>query len=323
MTASRASMAGFVGRRALMVLPVLAVVALVTFLLSRLVPGGPAALLLGEGASREQIDRLNAEWGLDEPALVQLGQWFVQLLHGDLGRSIWFDAPVTGIILGHIGPTLSIALLSVVISVGIGIPIGLIAGHRRGSLLDRGLMSLSYVGVSLPEFWVAMLLVLAFGVHLGILPVSGYVSPATSVGGWLASIVLPGIALAVDQVALLSRMVRDSVTNTSGQHWVVSLRARGLRTRAIVGKHQLKSASVAAVTVIGNSFGGLITAAVVVEIVFNIQGFGWLAVQAALQRDYPVMQGTVLVAATAYVLVNLVVDATYAVLDPRIRVRGA
>lgn len=319
----RNSVSGYVGRRSLHAVPVLAVIALVTFLLSRLVPGDPAVAQLGEGATQAQIDQLNAQWGLDQSVPTQLWHWAVNLVQGDLGNSIWFNAPVGEVLVGHIGPTLSIAILSVVISVAVGVPVGLLAGHKPGSLLDRGLMAVAFVGVSLPEFWIAMLLVLAFGVHLDLLPVSGYVEPSTSLSGWMGSIMLPAVALAVDQVALLSRMVRDAVIRTNAEPWVTSLRARGLSARTIVGKHQLKSASIAAITVIGNSLGGLITAAVAVEIVFNIQGFGWLAVQAALQRDYPLMQGTVLVAAAAYVVVNLVVDAMYAVLDPRIRVREA
>ncbi|SMY01252.1 Binding-protein-dependent transport system inner membrane component [Brevibacterium linens] len=210
-----------------------------------------------------------------------------------------------------------------IIVIALGIPFGLLAGRFRGSLLDRFLMGSTFVGMSLPEFWVAMMLILGFSVHLGWFPVSGYIWPAESIPGWLAAIVLPSIALAIDQLALVARLVRDSVISTARMPWVTSLRARGLSDLSVVGLHQFKSAAVTSITVLGNSFAGFLTAAVVVEMVFNIPGFGWLTVQAALQRDYPLLQGAVLIAAAGYVLVNLVVDALYAVIDPRIRARGA
>lgn len=320
---SQTSMLGFVARRLISVIPVLAVIAIIAFTLSRLAPGSPAELMLGEGASQEQIDHLTAQWGLDQPVFAQLGLWLWGLLRGDFGESIHFSAPVLQVIGDHIGPTLSIAALAMIIVIVIGIPFGLIAGRHRGSILDRSLMGTTFIGMSLPEFWVAMMLVLAFGFHLGWFPVSGYVWPAESLIGWLAAITLPAIALSIDQLALVARLVRDSVISTAPLSWVTSLRARGLSDVSVVGVHQFKSASVTAITVMGNSFAGFLTAAVVVEMVFNIPGFGWLTVQAALQRDYPLLQGAVLVAAAGYVLVNLVVDALYAVLDPRLRTRGA
>jgi peptide/nickel transport system permease protein len=323
MSAGRGSLGRFVVRRTVLLVPVLVVIAVFTFALAHLAPSGPADLLLGEGASAEQVAHLNAQWGLDQPLLTQFGLWAANILHGDLGESIRFGEPVLQVIGSHLGPTLSIAGLALLIVVAIGIPLGLVAGYRRGSVADRLLMGLAFLGVSLPEFWVAMLLVLGFGVHFGLFPISGYVAPADSPALWIATITLPAIALAIDQIALLARMVRDSVITTSGEAWVTSLRSRGLGDRAIVGKHQLKSAAVAAITVIGNSFAGFLTGAVVVEIVFNIQGFGWLTVQSALQRDYQVLQGAVLLAAIAYVAVNLLVDLLYAVIDPRIRAKGA
>lgn len=323
MSRSSASLLRFVARRLFSIIPVLAVIAVTTFALSRLAPGNPAILMLGEGATEEQIAHLTEQWGFDKPVLVQLGLWLGHLVQGDLGQSVRFGGPVSTVVLEHIGPTLSLAVLAMIIVIGLGIPFGLIAGRYRGSKLDRALMGTTFVGMSLPEFWVAMLLVLGFSVHLGWFPVSGYVWPSESVIGWLAAIILPGIALSIDQLALVARLVRDSVIGTSGQPWVTSLRARGLSEVSVVGKHQFKSAAVTAITVLGNSFAGFLTAAVVVEMVFNIPGFGWLTVQAALQRDYPLLQGAVLLAATAYVLVNLLVDTLYAVIDPRIRARGA
>lgn len=279
--------------------------------------------MLGDGASEDQIEQLTAKWGLDQPLLTQFGSWIANLLRGDLGESIRFSSSVASVLADHVGPTLSISLVALIIVIGIGIPLGLIAGRFKGSLLDRGLMGSTFVGMSLPEFWVAMLLVAFFAVKLGWLPISGYVDPRVSVTGWLAAIILPGIALSIDNLALLARMVRDSVITTSAEPWVTSLRARGLSEFSVVGRHQLKSASVTALTVIGNSFAGFLTAAVAVETVFNIPGFGWLTVQAALQRDYPLLEGAVLAAACTYIVGNLGVDALYAVIDPRIRSEGA
>ncbi len=323
MAAKSSSLGRFMLWRTALVAPVVAVIGLLTFALARMAPGDPARLMLGEGASEDQVAHLNEQLGLDRSLPVQLWRWVASLVQGDFGESIRFDDPVSQVVLHHIWPTLSISVIALLIMTLIGIPLGLIAGHRRGSRLDRGLMMLTFIGMSLPEFWVGMMLVLVFAVGLEVLPVSGYVGPGVSVSLWFSAIILPGIAMAIDQIALISRMVRDSVISTTAEPWVTSLHARGLRPRSILGKHQLKSASVAAITVIGNAFAGFITAAVVVEIVFNIHGFGWLIVQAAQERDYPLLQGAVIFAAVSYVLVNLLVDMCYAVLDPRIRARGA
>ncbi|MGW2512152.1 ABC transporter permease [Streptomyces scopuliridis] len=317
------SLRRFVARRLVLALPVLAIIAITTFAASRLAPGNPAALLLGDGASEAQIHRMSEKWGLDEPLYTQFGSWLSNLAHGDLGESLRFAHPVTQVLSEHIGPTLSISLLALVIVIGVGIPLGLIAGRFRGSTLDRVLMGSTFIGMSLPEFWLAMLLVAFFAVQMGWFPVSGYVDPTVSVTGWLTAIILPAIALAIDHLALLARMVRDSVISTSAEPWVTSLRARGLSDAVVVGRHQLKSASVTALTVIGNSIAGLLVGAVAVETVFNIPGFGWMTVQAALQRDYPLLQWAVLASAFTYVIGNLCVDALYAVIDPRIRAEGA
>ncbi|WP_457256571.1 ABC transporter permease [Pedococcus sp. P5_B7] len=313
----------FLTRRLLLAMPVLAVIAVTTFVSSRLIPGNPAVVMLGRDATKEQIAQLTKQWGLDQPIVVQFGSWLSHLLQGDLGVSNTFNMPVTTVLLDHIGPTLGISFLSMAIVLGLGPVLGLIAGRFKGSLLDRMLMGSTFVGISLPEFWVAMLLVALFASRLGWFPVSGYVDPTTSFTGWLACITLPAIALTIDSFALLARMVRDSVITTSVEPWVTSLRARGLSERVVVGRHQFKSASVTALTVIGNSFAGFLVGAVAVEVIFNIPGFGWLTVQAALQRDFPLLQGAVLTAAIFYVVGNLFVDALYAVIDPRIRAEGA
>ncbi|OWT56882.1 ABC transporter permease [Candidimonas nitroreducens] len=323
MASRQNSITRYLAYRVTAVIPVIVVIGLLTFTLSRLAPGNPIELMLGDGASQQQVAELEAQWGLRGSLGSQLWHWCANMLHGNFGKSIFFDAPVGHVIVQHIWPTLSISGLALVIMIAIGIPLGLIAGHRRDTVQDKFLMSLSFLGMSLPEFWVGMVLVLIFAVHLGLLPVSGYVAPDVSLSGWLHSILLPGIALAVDQLALVARIVRDSVISTSEEPWVTSLYARGLKPRTILFRHQLKSSLVAAITVIGNAFAGFITAAVVVEIVFNIPGFGWLITQAAQRRDYPLLQGAVLLAAVSYVVVNLLVDMLYAAIDPRIRDAGA
>lgn len=319
----RASMSRFLVRRLLLVVPIIGIVGVVTFGLSRLAPGDPAQVFLGEGATPEQVARLRGEWGLDEPLPVQFSIWAWNMLKGDLGDSLRFRSPVIEVVGQHLGPTISIIGLAVLLIVAVGVPAGLAAARWRGTWIDRSSMSLAFAGVSVPEFWLGMLLTLVFAVGLGLFPVSGYVPVGVSFSGWLSSIVLPSVALALGQIGLLARMVRDSVINTSNEQWVVALRARGVSEASILLKHALKSAAVPALTVIGNSMAALITGAVVVEAVFNIHGIGWLTVNSTLQRDYPLVQGTVLLAALGYVLINLTIDALYAVVDPRIRAGGA
>lgn len=309
-------------RRIALLIPVLAVVSLVTFALVRLAPGDPALLFLGLGATDEQVEALREDWGLDQAMPLQFAAWVGRALKGDLGDSLRFGQPVTEVLANHVGPTLSIVGVAMLLTVIVGITLGLLAGRYRGSLLDRVTMGGAFLGVSIPEFWVGLLLLMVFASWMAIFPMSGYVRPGKSLGAWLFSIALPSITLALSQIALLARTIRDSVITSASEPWVLSLHARGISWRRITGIHQLKSALIPAITVIGNSIGVLITGAVVVEVVFNIRGLGWLTVNSTLQRDYPLVQGAILLSAVAYAVINVVVDYFYFVIDPRIRMRG-
>jgi peptide/nickel transport system permease protein len=313
----------FVAKRLLLAIPTVLLVGVITFTLSRLAPGDPARVFLGPGASPEAIELLRDQWRLDDPLPAQLIAWLSNLFRGDLGESLRFNEPVADVFWRHVGPTASIIAFAIILMVSIGVPLGLAAARWKGSWIDKGSMSLAFAAVAVPEFWLGMLLVIVFAVQLGWFPVSGYVPPTGDIGAWIVTIILPSVALALGQIGLLARMVRDSVITAGREQWVTSLRARGLGEASIFMKHLMKSATIPAITVIGTSMAALITGAVVIETVFNIRGVGWLTINSTMQRDYALVQGTVFMAAVAYVLINLVIDALYAVIDPRIRLAGA
>jgi peptide/nickel transport system permease protein len=306
-------------RRLLALIPVALVVATVAFVLVHLAPGDPASVIAGPDASAEDVGKIARQLGLDQPVHVQLGRWYGRLLRGDLGRSIFLRKPVTEAILDRVEPTLLLTVSAVLIAVLIGVPAGVLSARYHNSATDQALMMLALAGISIPNFLLGLLFVLVFGVWLGWFPVAGY-SPLED--GWpatLRSLVLPAFALGLVQSALIARIARSSMLDVLREQFIVAGRAKGLGERAVVYKHALRNALVPTVTVIGISFAVLISGAVVVETVFNIPGLGRLIISAVLRRDYPVVQGVVLVIAGVYMLVNLFVDLSYLVIDPRVR----
>ena len=306
-------------RRLLALGPVMLVVATVTFVLMHLAPGDPASVIAGPYASAEDVGRLRRQLGLDEPLLVQLGRWYWRLLQGDLGQSIFLRRPVIEAILDRAEPTLLLTSLATLVAVLIGVPAGIVAARRHGGVLDQAVMLLALLGTSVPNFLLGLLLMLVFAVWLGWLPVAGYV--ALDVAPWrtLRSLLMPAFALGVVQAALIARITRSAMLDVLGEQFILAGRAKGLDERDVVYKHALKNAFVPILTVIGISFAVLLGGAVVIEQVFNIPGVGRLIIQAVLRRDYPVVQGVILVVGGIYVLINLVVDLAYLLLDPRIR----
>ena len=312
-------MGRYLVKRIVSLFPVLLVVAVVDFIIIHLTPGDPAAVILGSQATEEELANLREQLGLNLPIYVQFGKWIAGVLQGDLGWSIFMDMPVTQAIWEHAGPTISLTLLAETIAILFAIPLGVMAANRRGSWMDQSFMMLALLGISLPSFWIGLNLILLFAVQLNWLPAAGYQPLSSGILNHLKYLILPAISLGIMQGALIARMTRSSMLEVLNQNYIRTAEAKGLKLRIVTYKHALRNAFIPILTVIGLSFATLIGGAVVTETVFNIPGIGKLIVNSVLRRDYEVIQGTVLVIAAAYVLINLIVDLLYAYIDPRVR----
>ena len=306
-------------RRILATIPVMLVVALFVFSLLYIAPGDPAAIIAGDQATPADVERIRESLGLDRPYLVRFGDWLWHILHGDLGTSIFTNLPVTHMIAQRIEPTLSLMLLTIVFSIVIAIPLGVLAAWKHGTWIDRVVMVISVLGFSVPVFVFGYLLAYVFALQLDWLPVQGFTSISDGFWPFLQGLILPTVALGLIYVALLARITRATMLDVLSQDYVRTAKAKGVGQRAVLFVHALKNAAVPIVTVIGNGVALLIGGAVVTESVFAIPGLGRLTVDAILRRDYPIIQGVVLLFSVTYVLVNLVVDLLYTVFDPRIR----
>ena len=306
-------------RRLVTTIPVMGVVALFVFSLLYLTPGDPAALIAGDQAGPEDIARIRATLGLDRPFLVQFGDWCWRILHGDLGTSIFTHLPVTHLIGQRLEPTLSLLLLTLAIAVVVAVPLGVVAAWRHGSAVDRLATAVSVLGFSLPVFVVGYLLAYVFALQLRWVPVQGFTPISAGIGPFLANLILPAVALALLYIALIARITRSTMLEALAQDYVRTARAKGVGQVRVLFVHALKNAAVPIVTVIGFGFAALISGAVVTESVFAIPGIGRLVTDAILRRDYPIIQGVVLLFSGLYVLINLGVDLLYTVFDPRIR----
>jgi len=311
--------AAYLAKRLLSLIPVLFVVSVAIFLIIHITPGDPAASILGMEASEEDIARLNAELGLDRPIAEQYVRWVAGLLRGDLGDSLFMRMPVSRAIAEHIGPTLSLAVLAELFALVLAIPFGVLAAWKRGSLADYTLMGASLVGMAVPSFLLGLLLMLAFGVKLGWLPVAGYKPLSAGLAEHVKYLILPALSLGSIQAALIARMTRASVLEILNLPFIRTARSKGLGEASVVGKHALRNALLPILTVIGQTFGTLVTGAVVVESIFNIPGLGQLILNSIERRDYAVIQGVVLVVTLMYVAINLIVDLLYGAVDPRVR----
>jgi peptide/nickel transport system permease protein len=309
----------YAGRRLLAALPVLMLVSALSFAIVWIVPGDVAAEMAGPTATAEEMARLRARLGLDKPWFEQVVGWYGALLRGDLGESILLRQGVASAILSRLPVTLSLTFLALAIALVVGVALGVFAAVRAGQAADRAAMGAALIGFSVPDFWLGLVLVWLFAVQLGWLPTGGYVPFTQSPLGWLRSLAMPAAALALTQVGLFARMTRAAMLEVLRQDYVRTARAKGLPPRIVIGKHALLNALIPVVTVAGISTGVLLGGAVVIEQVFALPGVGRLIVGAILRRDYPVIQGGLLLTATIFVLVNLAVDLLYAALDPRIR----
>ena len=306
-------------RRLLATIPVMGIVAIIVFSLLYLTPGDPAAVLAGEQATAEDIERLRVSLGLDQPYLVRFGQWISGVLHGDLGTSIFSRRPVMELIVQRLEPTIALTLASLLIAVLIAVPLGVIAAWRSGGIVDRMAMSFAVLGFSVPVFVLSYLLIALFSVKLNLLPVQGYVPIAYGFVPFAQHLILPAVSLGIINAALIARITRATMLEVLNQDYIRAARAKGLSVRRVLIRHALKNAAVPIVTVIGISFALLISGVVVTETVFNIPGLGRLTVDAILRRDYPVIQGVILVFSATYVVVNLLIDLSYGFFDPRIK----
>jgi peptide/nickel transport system permease protein len=306
-------------RRLAATIPVMGVVAIAVFALLHLTPGDPAVIIAGDYATTDDIARIRTRLGLDQPFLTQVGIWLGQVLRGDLGTSIFSGLPVTRLIAQRAEVTLFLTLYAMLISIGVGVPLGIVAAWKQGSLLDRVVMIFAVSGFSMPVFWLGFLLVYVFAISLAWLPVQGYVPLASGLPAMLRHLTLPALTLSVVYMALIARMTRASMLGVLSEDYIRTAFAKGLAPRGVLVRHALKNASLPVVTIIGLGFALLIGGAVVTESVFALPGLGRLTVDAIIRRDYPVIQGVILIVSGVYVLINLVIDVLYVVLDPRIR----
>jgi len=312
-------MTGTVVRRLLSMVPVMFIVAICVFLLLHLAPGDPAAIIAGENVTPENIAKIRAQLGLDQPVWKQFLVWVGSLLSGDLGNSMFWGDSVTSLIGQRAEPTISLALTTLAVAVFLAIGLGVVAAWRAGSLLDRFVMGFAVLGFSVPVFVVGYLLIFVFAINLKWLPVQGYSPIAEGVWPWLRNLILPSVALGMAYVALIARITRTTMLDVLAEDYMRTARAKGVATRPMLFRHALKNAAVPIATVVGNGVALLIGGVVITETVFNIPGIGRLVVDAIARRDYPIIQGVIMVFSGVYVLVNLLVDLSYTLFDPRVR----
>jgi peptide/nickel transport system permease protein len=301
----------YVRTRLTLAIPVLLGVSVAVFAMLRLLPGDPAQIMLAEsGASAQRVEELRRELGLDDPLVVQYWRFLSGALRGDLGRSIQSNRPVTQEIANQLPSTIELTFAAMAVAIGIGVPLGLLAATRHNGPLDFGAMALALGGVSMPSFWLGVLLILFFSLRLGWLPATGQ--------GGIERLILPAFTLGFGAAAIIARLVRSSLLEVLRHEYVTTARAKGLGPRVVLLRHALKNALIPVVTIVGLQFGALLAGTVVIETVFSRPGVGRMVVNAILVKDFPVAQGAILIIATTYVLANLVVDLLYAWLDPRV-----
>jgi len=312
-------MLAFIIRRLLSTLLVMGLVGVFIFLLLHLSPGDPAAIIAGDNATPAQIEAIRTSLGLNDPLHAQFGRWALRVLNGDLGISIFSNVPVATLIGQRVWPTISLALTTIVLAVALALAAGVLAAWKAGSLLDRLVMILSVVGFSVPVFVVGYLLIYVFAISLRWLPVQGYTPLAEGLWPWASHLILPSLALGLAYVALIARITRTAMLDVLAEDYMRTARAKGVATGPMLFKHALKSAGVPIVTVVGIGIALLIGGVVITETVFNLPGIGRLVVDAISKRDYPIIQGVILLFSGVYVIINLLVDLSYTLLDPRIR----
>lgn len=300
----------------------LIILSMVVFLISHLASGDPAAIILGDTASQEQIDALRESMGLNDPLPIQYIHWFADVLHGDLGVSYYNGNSVISNIAERLQPSLLLAIFAQLVAIVLALPMGVFAAKYKGKKIDYILSSLAILGMSMPAFLVSLLLMLIFGVKLGWLPVTGYKTFADGVGTWIRYNIIPVLALGISHAGLTARMTRSSMADVLNTDYIKTAKAKGVSSMAILFKHSLRNAFIPILTIIGGSFGNLLAGTAIVETMFNIPGVGQLIITCISRRDYPVIVGIVLTISVIWIIINLVVDLLYGVIDPRVRISG-
>ncbi len=312
-------MGAYIVRRLLVTIVVLLLVSLISFSIMQLVPGDPAVVMAGLAASSDQIQAIRVQFGLDQPFYVQIVRWYAGIAVGDMGQSMTLGRSVGQALIERLPATLGLAMVAFAMTMVLGLGAGILAAIRQNTWVDQLIMTLAVVGVSLPSFWLGLILIIVFAVMLDLLPAGGYVAFAQNPRDWLVSLLLPAFSLALLQVGLLARITRSAMVETLRQDFIRTAKAKGLPTWMVICKHALMNVMVMVVTIIGIIFSLMLSGSVVVETVFSIPGLGRLMASAILTRDYPLIQGGLLITAAMFVLINLLVDVLYAYLDPRIR----
>lgn len=311
-------MGRYVVKRLITAIPVMLMVAVLTFLLMHLLPGDPATVIAGPDADPSQVERIRQQLGLNEPLWAQLGNWFVRLAHGDFGHSIVLQQSVVSAFAERLPVTLSLTALAMAFTLPVGIALGIVAAYWRNSSLDAFVMAVALAGVSIPNFWTGILSIILFSVILGWVPSSGYAPLSAGVGPWFMSIVVPSAVLALFQVGLLARVTRSAMLDVLDQNYVRTARAKGVSEWRTISKHAFRNTLIQVVTIIGVILSLLLGGTVVTEQVFALPGIGRLIVQGIFSRDYPLVQGALLIVAFAFVALNLLVDIVYTWVDPRV-----
>ncbi len=306
-------------KRILAVIPVMLIVAIIVFMMLRLTPGDPAAIIAGDAATSQDLIQIRETLGLDRPIVVQFGIWIGNMLSGDFGVSFYYKRAVTSIIADRVGATVALALFTLIIACAVAIPIGTLAAYKQGSWIDRLVMGLSVVGFSVPVFVIGYVMIYFFSVKFGWFPVQGYQPLSEGLGGFIYRLIMPSSALSVIFIALIARMTRTSVLEVLNEDYVRTARAKGLSEIKVLTRHALRNAAVPIVTVIGIAIAVLIGGVVVTESVFVIPGLGTLTIDAIQGRDYPTVQALIMLFSVVYVMINLIIDVIYTLLDPRIR----
>lgn len=312
----------YMAKRLVSAIPVMLIVGIIAFALAHMSGGDPARVIAGDGATDAQVEALRQQMGLNASLPDQLWSWFVDLLHGNLGYSYILNEPVTPTILSHVFPTLSVAVFGELLSLAVAIPLGVLAADKQGRFADKAVLAFATLTTSLPSFLAGLLLMIIFVLQAKLLPASGFIYPADSFGSYILHLVLPGISVATLQIAIISRMTRSSMIDALDSDYIRTAKAKGMSRPIQLWRHAFKNSSISVLTVVGQSFGELIAGAIVVETVFNVPGIGQLVVNSILRRDYQMIQGIMIFVAMVFIVVNLITDILYAVIDPRIRERS-
>jgi peptide/nickel transport system permease protein len=299
--------------------PVILIISVLAFLLLSLLPGDPAIIIAGDQASPEAVEHVRQQLGLDRPFPEQLAIWLLNLAQGNFGSSLILNQSVLSAVGERLPVTLSLAALSISITIPVGVFLGSLAAYYRQSWIDAGVMTFALIGVSIPAFWIAILGIILFSVRLGWVPSSGFTPISLGIGPWFSSVILPALILSLFQIGFLARMTRSAMLDVMGQDFIRTARAKGLSEWRTVGKHALRNALILIITATGILLSTAIGGSVVIEQVFALPGIGRMVVQAILARDYPLVQGTMLIFGFAFVLINLIVDVLYTLADPRVR----